>query len=436
MPKKQPIHQHLYQVYQLQTPLAATCEEHIQRWWRAGGTHYRLVAEIRARGLDEVGQLIQATSSAWYDHPGVGRLPEVEVRANSHGDVILCERQAYMLEAGGLVALEQPQDIPLQKTRQQAAIFAVAWSPDSRRFAACGKQELVRVYACGQEEPWCESSYDLHKGYAQAVAWSPDGTRIASADSRDALHIWEVAAETAHVSDASGGRILVCRDQVAPTDWYAGTYALAWGPSGRCVATGNHLGIVRVWDATTGTCTFTHQGHQGAAVRRVAFSPDGNHLASAGDGRTVQIWNVRSRSFEYMYAQFIPGELLALAWSPDGKQLLVGGTRSQALLLYHQPPGTSASQEIALARYATNSVGVSSVAFAPDSHFAVAGCVDGSVQVVDATSARHVYTYHGHAGRVNAVAWSPDGKHILSGSDDTTVAVWCVGPDILEGEVA
>ena len=33
-------------------------------------------------------------------------------------------------------------------------------------------------------------------------------------------------------------------------------------------------------------------------------------------------------------------------------------------------------------------------------------------------------TYHGHTQQVRAVAWSPDSKHIASGSDDQTVQVW------------
>ena len=33
-------------------------------------------------------------------------------------------------------------------------------------------------------------------------------------------------------------------------------------------------------------------------------------------------------------------------------------------------------------------------------------------------------TLTGHSGEVNSVAYSPDGKHIVSGSDDNTVRVW------------
>src|SRR6266446_3974968 len=49
---------------------------------------------------------------------------------------------------------------------------------------------------------------------------------------------------------------------------------------------------------------------------------------------------------------------------------------------------------------------------------------DDTVQVWDATDGSHVFTYHGHRDGVQAVVWSPDGKHIASASLDTTVQVW------------
>ena len=40
------------------------------------------------------------------------------------------------------------------------------------------------------------------------------------------------------------------------------------------------------------------------------------------------------------------------------------------------------------------------------------------------TSRKRLHELTGHQGRVNSVAMSGDGRHIVSGSSDGTVAVW------------
>jgi eukaryotic-like serine/threonine-protein kinase len=77
-----------------------------------------------------------------------------------------------------------------------------------------------------------------------------------------------------------------------------------------------------------------------------------------------------------------------------------------------------------LVRYHGHADRVLSVAWSPDGAHIVSASDDKTVQVWEAVTGDHLFTYTGHADRVNAVAWSPDGKLIASASSDSTVQVW------------
>jgi WD40 repeat protein len=67
---------------------------------------------------------------------------------------------------------------------------------------------------------------------------------------------------------------------------------------------------------------------------------------------------------------------------------------------------------------------VTSVAFSPDGKRIVSGSVDKTLKVWDAATGRETLTLKGHSSSVLCVAFSPDGKRIVSGSDDKTLKVW------------
>jgi WD40 repeat protein len=67
---------------------------------------------------------------------------------------------------------------------------------------------------------------------------------------------------------------------------------------------------------------------------------------------------------------------------------------------------------------------VTAVAFSPDGQFIVSGSHDNTVSMWDATTGTGRHIMHGHTSSVTSIAFSPDGQFIVSGSHDNTVRVW------------
>ncbi|WP_448541461.1 WD40 repeat domain-containing protein, partial [Roseiflexus sp.] len=67
---------------------------------------------------------------------------------------------------------------------------------------------------------------------------------------------------------------------------------------------------------------------------------------------------------------------------------------------------------------------VSAVALSPDGRTIVSGSRDCTVKVWDNASGRLLRSLDSHTDWVRAVAFSPDGRTIVSGADDGTVKVW------------
>ena len=69
---------------------------------------------------------------------------------------------------------------------------------------------------------------------------------------------------------------------------------------------------------------------------------------------------------------------------------------------------------------------VNCVAFSPDGRRLVSGASDKTIRVWDVITGKQITQFERHTGAVNSVAFSPDGTRIVSGSSDFTVRVWDV----------
>jgi WD40 repeat protein len=64
------------------------------------------------------------------------------------------------------------------------------------------------------------------------------------------------------------------------------------------------------------------------------------------------------------------------------------------------------------------------VAFSPDGRRLVTGGEGNTVKIWDVETGQVLQTLRGHSGDVYTVAFSPDGRWVASGGEDSTVKVW------------
>ena len=69
---------------------------------------------------------------------------------------------------------------------------------------------------------------------------------------------------------------------------------------------------------------------------------------------------------------------------------------------------------------------IKSVAFSPDGKYVLTGSADTTIKLWEAANGKEVHTLRGHDGEISSVVFSPNGKYILSGGADSTAKLWDV----------
>ncbi|MGA2505538.1 MAG: WD40 repeat domain-containing protein [Anaerolineales bacterium] len=109
------------------------------------------------------------------------------------------------------------------------------------------------------------------------------------------------------------------------------------------------------------------------------------------------------------------GFILDAVYSPDGGILAVAS--SVGISLYK-------SSSLELIQFIDTNNPVNSIAFSPDGRTMVSGNDDSSVRLWRVSDGALLMTMEGHTDRVTSVAFSPDGQTVASGSADFTVRLW------------
>jgi WD40 repeat protein len=248
------------------------------------------------------------------------------------------------------------------------------------------------------------------RGVNTAVV-SPDGHWLAADGPEAVVRLWNLA------TGAERGRLVGHTAKV---------WTIAWSADSRRLLTGGDDGSVRLWNMQTGTELIRCLGHQGR-IWTVALSPDGQRALSGGADRSVRLWDVASGQ-ELVRFRGTAGEVRRVAFAPDGRTALSCSSNETPLRLWDLRdlpslgPAVDINKPLRLLEGHTR--GVLSVAFSPDGRRAVSGSQDGTVRFWDVETGKQERKFERHTEPVECVAFSSDGQRVLSGSSDGLALCW------------
>jgi len=279
-----------------------------------------------------------------------------------------------------------------------------------------------------------------------SAALSPDGTRVVIFYGGDNTgKLWDLATGTELVSlrghsdsvvDAAfspgGDLIITGSDDNTAKLWNAsaGTEVLtlrahtgpvglvAFSPDGARVLTGSADQTAKLWDAVTGTELLTLRGHS-QIVHLAAFSQNGTRVVTGSAG-IVKVWDAATG------AEVITFPCRNPILSPDGTRII---GRDEGEDHVYKIWDSASGAELTALRGSLASA--NQVAWSRDGRHVVSACEDGSARLWDTMSGNELATLRGHTNAVGWAGFSPDGGRVVTASGitppwtlDTTIRLW------------
>ncbi|KAG2737707.1 WD40 repeat-like protein [Suillus brevipes Sb2] len=212
----------------------------------------------------------------------------------------------------------------------------------------------------------------------------PGGQRIITCSADGSLRVWNVKSgkqigedwrvDNSEVWNVKSGK------QIGE-DWSIEVWSIALSPDGKKVVSGGWDGAVRLWDIETCKVVTKWTGHT-VGVECVRWSRDGRRVLSGSFDGTARQWEVES------------GETM-----PEPLENILASIKT------HEE--------------------VYAVVYSPDTTLIATGGLDEySIKILDAKTGKLVATLKGHTDTVRCLAWTKQGKTLISGSDDCSIRTW------------
>ncbi len=344
-------------------------------------------------------------------------------------------------------------------------IYAVGFTADGTRAVTGSLDKTLRIWRVSDGAVLKEMTGHGDKVYALAI--SPADGSIASGDTSGEIRVWDgrtgnlrkvlvpaggdigslnfspdgrlllatcggVCSATQHVYDATTGKELTAfktHENIV--------LASAFYPGGSLVATGDGFGRIYIWDPRTGETKAALKG-TGRQTWAVGFSSDGRSIAWGNTNSNPLGETPANKRGPLEMSLRLPAanELLS---QPEPVKEIDGWVSAQAefgdMSLLHRRGGAynfpalldlkkdGKPTGVSFERGATDGYEHRAYGFTPDGKTVIAGADLGYLSAFG-LDGKKIGEFIGHESEIWAVAVSPDGRYLLSGSADQTLRLW------------
>jgi WD40 repeat protein len=328
-----------------------------------------------------------------------GRGPVNVVRFSPDGSLV------FVGGRGGARLYNLKNGYAVRRLLPASDIADAAFSPDGTRVvgAGAGKDRVAHVWdvRSGAELFGLE-----HEGPVLSVAFSPDGRLIATGSADGTARLWSAAgglpdgAPFVHQRGARGDDV----------------QQVSFSPDGSRLLTVGGNRFARVFDVNRHVEVFPDGLNNVALVNSARFSHDGSLIATAGASEFVRLWDAKSGAPIAVLEG--TGRVTDLAFSPNDKLLATAGGNDTIARVW------DVAKQASVAILTVHRSGVESVLFTPDGASVITTGRDGKAYIAGATAGFTQASLAGHHGPVTGATISSDGSLIATWSQDGSARLW------------